>query len=444
MSTSEERAYALWETRGRPMGDDWTDWFAAEALHSQRGAERAGTAGQPRPEAKRLQRLDETIVIAVQESARLLDALYVDDGDYRHFAQPYDLGGAKRYLLSRCLMNVQVAAGAMLRLRSYMEVASLREAASEGLAETIARSIVAEQALWRRRLTEVLASVVLFATTDADAHYLSYLLLQEAVEAKRETESLRRDFSIESATLRRRSESLQDELRRLNVAISVWYAEPDRGGTLRVPTAAKIIRAALDAAAPHERTALGYSYRDGFSSASATIHFSSHVPRQAHADDDIEFGIVALLLLSNAVTTRVAALAGLPSALALERGQRVADARLPQVGDFVVVILDRTSPFLGEVVEKREAGGVVGCVRVRFLGEPPYADIQEDDFPSDIVHLFLGRAGLLNDVSRLLPVEALPIEVDEALRHGAKMMWTSVGRDRYLEGLRDARRSLSG
>jgi hypothetical protein len=27
----EELAYSLWESRGRPFGDDWTDWFAAEA-----------------------------------------------------------------------------------------------------------------------------------------------------------------------------------------------------------------------------------------------------------------------------------------------------------------------------------------------------------------------------------------------------------------------------
>ena len=32
MAQVEELAYALWEARGRPVGDDWTDWFAAEAL----------------------------------------------------------------------------------------------------------------------------------------------------------------------------------------------------------------------------------------------------------------------------------------------------------------------------------------------------------------------------------------------------------------------------
>jgi len=26
----QARAYARWETRGRPQGDDWTDWLSAE------------------------------------------------------------------------------------------------------------------------------------------------------------------------------------------------------------------------------------------------------------------------------------------------------------------------------------------------------------------------------------------------------------------------------
>src|SRR5579863_2963358 len=30
MPTTAELAYALWERRGRPLGDDWADWFAAE------------------------------------------------------------------------------------------------------------------------------------------------------------------------------------------------------------------------------------------------------------------------------------------------------------------------------------------------------------------------------------------------------------------------------
>jgi len=31
MTNLQELAYALWESRGRPLGDDWADWFAAEA-----------------------------------------------------------------------------------------------------------------------------------------------------------------------------------------------------------------------------------------------------------------------------------------------------------------------------------------------------------------------------------------------------------------------------
>src|SRR4051812_27965844 len=31
MASVEELAFARWSTRGCPLGDDWSDWFAAEA-----------------------------------------------------------------------------------------------------------------------------------------------------------------------------------------------------------------------------------------------------------------------------------------------------------------------------------------------------------------------------------------------------------------------------
>ena len=30
MASMQERAYALWEARGRPLGDDWADWFTTQ------------------------------------------------------------------------------------------------------------------------------------------------------------------------------------------------------------------------------------------------------------------------------------------------------------------------------------------------------------------------------------------------------------------------------
>lgn len=43
MPTVPELAYALWEARGRPVGDDWADWFAAEAQMRARTLETART-----------------------------------------------------------------------------------------------------------------------------------------------------------------------------------------------------------------------------------------------------------------------------------------------------------------------------------------------------------------------------------------------------------------
>jgi Protein of unknown function (DUF2934) len=63
MPTVAEVAHALWEARGRPLGDDWADWFAAEARHRGSGMTLAG----PWPSSFTIQRPAGRATVAVHE-----------------------------------------------------------------------------------------------------------------------------------------------------------------------------------------------------------------------------------------------------------------------------------------------------------------------------------------------------------------------------------------
>jgi hypothetical protein len=386
-----------------------------------------------------LSQLIQNVEIAIQESSRLLSTLYVERGEHRHFALSYDEQSAKRYFLSQCLMDVQVSAGSQIRLVEHLRSASVSErTASTGLASLVLASILAEQSLWRRRLSEVLARLVLFSTTNTDANYYHYLLLVDAEESKRETENTDRDFGAKSATLARRANDLRQRLSTLSVRPPFWYARTrGKDEPLTLASAATVIRAALLKAVPREMTALGYSYAQSFSAPSQILHFSTTARRDSDRDA-VKLVIATLALLSSAITTRIGALAELPTTLRLAPDEPAATPDLPDPGDFVVVTLDRETVFAAEVVESSAAAGVVGRVRVRFIGDAPYGDIVDDDFPSDLIHLIVRGADVMQRVRADLPAEFAvgDEELRASCRSAIEQAWSAGLRDMCRRQLR--------
>jgi hypothetical protein len=232
-------------------------------------------------------------------------------------------------------------------------------------------------------------------------------------------------------------------LQGVKVALPVWYACPGKAGALKIEPATRVIRAALAAAYPHEKTALGYSYRHGFSAPSEGIHFSTHAKRHDSLGEAVQIGAVAVMLLSSAITSRIGALAGLATTLPLDRGGKLAAARLPEVGDFAVVALDRESLYLTEVLERSDGKGVIGRVRVRFVGDSPYPDILEDVFPSDVVYLFQRRAELTRATLEHLGPGFPTDDLEASVRAGVEKAWTLAMRSVWLEWLGTARRRLA-
>jgi hypothetical protein len=376
---------------------------------------------------------------ALGETEPLLARLHLSQDEHPYFGLAYDLSTAKRYLLSRSLMAVQYAAAALFRLAQHIRRRdTLDQPHSEGLSHILTTSIITEQSTWRRRLAEVLATLVNFTSTISDEHFFCYLLLEERLKCWRESENDRQDFGVDSAISETRLKTLDDKLSEVGGTISfpVWYSSEGR----KVRTAAKIVRTALSKGSGLQRRALGYSYAHGFSDPSHAIHFSTTPSPRSMDDTGVRAGAAQIFLLSQCISECVAQLEGTSRATPPAVSEAINASRAAGVapGDFVAVILDRRNVFLGEVVKLlRSPWGDDGGVRVRFLDDPPYADLSEDNIPIDQIHLFQERAKFLEEVGKVDPrvAETTDDERIDACRRAVVVMWRTAFRDVYLRML---------
>jgi hypothetical protein len=377
------------------------------------------------------------LCILVKDSSELLAPLHVPNTMRKHFTLPYDHSTAKRFFLSGCLMEVQTMVGSQIRLLEFMQAQAAKPLVGSGIQAVVTSSIVAEMNLWRRRLAEVLTSLILFSTTDTADHYYHYLLLHDAEDNSRNMESMKRDFGVVSETFKRRGEVLRKNLDALRLPSVLWYAKSGKG--VQTASAATMIRSAVALAAPYEQGALGYSYLHSFSAPSGKIHFSATPDRTKSDSTEIRSASSALFLLATAITARVGSLSGFPSICRVDLLPAKRSQNHPEVGDFVVLVLDEDSLFVAETVSIASKTELITAIRVRFIGESPYPDVLEDVFTSDYLHTFMRRTEILYSVlERAGDLEISHSDIDEAVRATVLEIWKVTARDWYHQRLREA------
>jgi len=356
--------------------------------------------------------------MVIEDTSKLLERIFVNKKPKNHYRLPYDLSTAKRYLLSRCLMNVQHAAFSMVRLIAYLEAYQTRNTSGlEGMHPVMASSIITEQSVWRRQLAEVLATLINFTKTNTDEHFYHYLLVQDAVRSGFEAKNTESDFGVRSDSFHRRHNDIcaQADVVARSIASTVWYANLS-GSSPKLSSAGEIFRKALVLASPKQRQALSESYSMGFSSPSDFIHFSASSPAREPDKDLLRFGQATIFLLCVAICGAAADLLGLSEAdidLCAFRHVPRKTVEQASVGDFVVVTLDNENRFLAEVISHiSHPTGTLG-MKVRFLEEAPYPGLTEDKFPSNLIHPFLKLSELMSNLVQQHPVLA---EISEAER----------------------------
>jgi hypothetical protein len=311
-------------------------------------------------------------------------------------------------------------------------------------------SIVAEAAMWVRRLIEMLTTLICFSTTNEQPYYRHYLLLDqlEAFLFKRKDQL--EYFACEQKSALHWIDSTAAEIHELEPELALercWYLEKRRA----LPAAprkgvlnrfADRLRTAMPVAKLREQGALGLSYQQ-FSSVSGLIHFS---PGERWFDGEkggLEPRFTQCWLLVQAVLVRVIELAQLqPTGMCAQMlatfGQNPTGDDLAakmtkgrgRVGDFVVV-----GRSLARIVRVKPSRYDYESYTVKYLADAPAKGVVEDDvMPFHVQFLRDAEALKAKTIDKLRehgvnvdPME--PEELDGMLDESFVELWELVLRD---------------
>ena len=294
-------------------------------------------------------------------------------------------------------------------------------------------SILDEQLMWRRKLTEWLTNLVCFSATNSQEYYRLFLAAEAYDREIGDLCDLRKYYNCDSYNGRVGLGWIRQKLDKDMPAVDVskcWFLRPkvfeklpDRPGSMFTSTSARF-SVAMKTASAGERLCLGVSYADGYGTASRSVHatiVSPHLPVTAR---DLEHNLTIVSLLCIHAIHRAHELAGLePIGLAqgvsehfgrsdyadsILRGKHMPNY---EPGDLVLAM-----GHLAEILERHDSEYGLQSYRIRFLVKGPLADTPEDCVPAKwtdaIVRKSWSREYLRNAWSNIAGAEQLVLLLD--------------------------------
>jgi len=269
-------------------------------------------------------------------------------------------------------------------------------------------SVVDEQGMWQRKLTEWLANLVCFSTTNEQEYYRLFLAAETYSWQLGVLKDLCEYYDCDSGNARIGLEWARDRMVTELAAVDqarCWFLEPRvftklpqrPGGIFR--RLARRLSMAFTHGTPDERLSLGITYGGGFGQASRSVHPAIGDVHPPVTVDDVRRNLRRVSLLCINVMNRSHLLAGVePRGLArrvaavfCESGS--ADTQLRRVhmpgydtGDVVLAM-----GHLAEVLERRVSRYGLECYRVRFLVRGPLKETPQDWVPADQTRAILRR-----------------------------------------------------
>jgi hypothetical protein len=315
-------------------------------------------------------------------------------------------------------------------------------------------SVRAEQSLWERRLTELLADLIGFSTTNEQSYYRHYQAVRIRDDFRKGNADFKKYYGAESLNIAdsidRFTSSIGSCEARLDLARCWYLASQKPGAARRIAPFERRLDYALDFATKAERLSLGLSYDMAYGVPSRAIHatpgsMEHSIPWEALRTSSHRVILLSLpILLRIRRILRIRTRSGTTATLArLDRENRYPSelydqlVRRPVVkGDFVVV-----HGKLCEVIGSRAGKFGYRSYQVRFLEQPPLPEIPEDWYAARYVRVYLRAKELREEVRDTLVAAGVPKPpprvVARALRETVSRMWSHAGLKEYAEGRRD-------
>lgn len=336
----------------------------------------------------------------------------------------YSLGNAREFLVTRCLIALQTTAFCWGRwityVKEYREAVKTVKTPSPALKMQLSW-IITEQAVWVRRLSEVLITLICYQKSNEDIYFYHRLLVEDLDRALYRAFEQREFFGLENSKI------LQHDITMLHQRIrdaekqagfdpdKCWYlhqvirlgdkpVERLKPGVMS--SILKQARLALSCGTDTERRTLGYSYGVGISEPSELLHFTP-LPTVEHDTNQFIFGAARLGLLSCAILARAQEVLRLypdtpitRSALEWLRqgdGGKSPFSGVGDKGDFVVFFSHEKEPFLAEITDIADSLYGNSSYKIKFLAEKPLPNLDEDWVMANRFSLFRRKAELVND-----------------------------------------------
>lgn len=374
-------------------------------------------AAAPEPTDDRAARLSFFVRTPLQLATRIQAKLGIDELTYLHVAAPAHTD-ARAYFLFGVLDEVVKAAVAAMRWQDLLGDAAVAKDPkfSEGDRSRIARQVLAstasDQAMWFRRLIEILVDLVLFSSTNDQDFYRCFLAAKSVASGEDARGDVEEFFGCEIENAAHGLRQDRDNLRAIAGRVAVgraWFlkAPPGPDGSIKGNQGFSSFRSrfkmAHAVATPSDRLLLGASYVPAYATPSKLIHWTVGDSSRSPELRDVEVLLTHIGLLGLRVCHLVEDLfgdsqaslsMGTRQALELSDIPRLYAARFQQkfdVGDIVLV----DGAHVCQVVETKQSKYGNTSFRCRFLGRPPIPSISLDWCPSPGVQRIYRRADLL-------------------------------------------------
>lgn len=378
--------------------------------------------------------------------------LNMDDNSYlRVFFRAHQ--DARRYYIYGVLDELEKAG---VSLMGYSEV--LKDTSGDThdrVSRNVTSSIVDQEMVWVRKLTEILANLILFTTTNTQDHYRHILLVSHLDDLKKVLADTREFFSKENLNHKYQKDETIKDIQQLETKMqlgSCWYLANKKGGGkhsgdkgLLVSFKEKLQEAYI-ISTPDQKLTLGTTYGNTYGRSSQSLHPNLLQPDPDIGVKDIEIGISQIGILSAHILIVCRKLLG-------DRRRKGMVAQLARVfkknkypdqlmksrvnpaikkGDFVITYGD-----IGEVIKIYKSKYGYRSFKVRYLGTPPLPSIPVDTFPAMFVKKVYDRKTIANQVKQKLNETTPDLKISnrqvaESLRKTMTDMWEKLGfKERY-------------
>ncbi|MCK4827356.1 hypothetical protein KA005_67115 [bacterium] len=372
--------------------------------------------------------LDKLSGIQLLGPATLLEK-FVSPDEIQDKYRRYNGINAKRYFLVQLLCEVQKSGFAMRRWLEFCRDELMHKTVDEMSQSTKVDfdSIIDEQSIWRRKLSEGLVTLILFSKTNLVKYFHHYLQVSDCEHYRYILKEQRDFFSTESKSTKQIISKLQTIANKTASKLDLqkcWYLRKRK--LLHGSSATAIqssfnfrLKIALEIALDSEKVALAYTYSIGFGESSQNIHFTPNIDDERDRISRYKFSLAQITLLGTTILSRAHSLLGMkPEGVnkvqcfyALNHLQEISViTNKAEVGDFVLA----GGIYLGEVLDIEMSSFGYESYLIKYLDERPMRCISEDWFTAFEIQIYLKRDDIINGSLNLISSHGLTIELSES------------------------------